>query len=142
MADQDVLAAGQVGAATDGHLAVAVQSIFDIARDIDGQVAENGDGAAIARDKETVRCRANGVQGLRVERSQADQACGIGGCIGYFDPAANPGRKPRGISRIIADGKHVDIGECNDPRTAFLDLDCCGSAGPAAADTGDPVDAA
>ena len=142
MADQDVLAAGQVGAATDGHLAVAVQSIFDIARDIDGQVAENGDGAAIARDKETVRCRANGVLGTSIERSQADQACGIRGCVGYFDPATKSGRKTHGISCIIADGKHVDIGERYDARAAFLNLDCCGSAGSAAADTGHPVDAA
>ena len=142
VAKQDILAADQIRIAADRHLAVAVQRIFDIARDIGGQVAENGDGAAIAGHKESAVGAARDAQGLGVERCQGDQSRRIGRCVGDFNSAAKTCWQAGRISGIIAVGTHCDIGERYDAGAAFLNLDGCGSAGAGSADTGYAVDAA
>ena len=51
--DQDILAAAQRRIAADSHLRVAVEIIFDIAGDIDDEVADYRHSSAVAGDKKT-----------------------------------------------------------------------------------------
>ena len=47
VADQNILTTVENGVSANQHLPVAVEIIFDIAGDIDRQIASNGDGIAV-----------------------------------------------------------------------------------------------